>query len=254
MDWVREFYSTTGDWWAEADARITDRDLRRVRLLREYGAASGRILELGSGYGTTALATARAGYAVTAIEISDRADHTDTSAPGPGSLTIHKADFYTVDLDGPFDSVCYWNGFGVGSDTDQRGLLARLAGEWLRPNGKALIDVFNPFVWAAWDGDEEERKPDPAAGYRHELRELTQFDPVTCTATDTWWEPADPERRISQRLRCYTPADFELLLGGTGLTLTAIVIGDRVLPPGPHPSLRALLHEEHEYLAVCRRS
>ncbi|MBF6465062.1 hypothetical protein IU427_07665 [Nocardia beijingensis] len=76
MDWVREFYSRSGSWWGKAEARVADRDRRRVRLLRDHGASAGRVLELGSGYGTTAVAMALEGYAVTAIEISDRADFT----------------------------------------------------------------------------------------------------------------------------------------------------------------------------------
>ncbi|QWF83271.1 hypothetical protein HUW46_06711 [Amycolatopsis sp. CA-230715] len=252
MDWVREFYSTTGAWWAAADAVVTDRDHRRVSLLRTHGGEGARVLELGSGYGTTAVAAASAGYAVTAVELSDRANATGELAKdvGSGSLVVHQADFYTVDLPGPFDTVCYWNGFGIGSDADQRRLLTRIA-SWLRPGGAALVDVFNPFVWASWHGDEEHLEPDPAAGYHHELRERTTFDPVTCTATDTWWDTADPGRVLSQHLRCYTPADLALLLTGTGLALSGVVVGDPDAgPASPDPA--ALLREHHEYLAVLR--
>ncbi|WP_433323217.1 class I SAM-dependent methyltransferase [Spirillospora sp. CA-294931] len=254
MDWVRDFYSRTGAWWEKADARITDRDLRRVRLLREHGGERGRVLELGSGYGTTAVASAEAGYTVTAIEISDRADQTARLARDlpPGALTLHKQDFYEAEPDGRFDIVAYWNGFGIGFDADQRRLLDRIATRWLRPDGVALIDVFNPFVWAGWDGDDEHLTPDPEAGYEHELRERTRFDPVTCAAVDTWWDAAAPDQKITQVLRCYTPADLALLLTGTGLTLTGIVVGDRVLPPSPQPGLDGLLRDEHEYLAVVR--
>ncbi|MGO1056993.1 class I SAM-dependent methyltransferase [Crossiella sp. CA198] len=255
MDWVRDFYSRTGAWWAAADARVSERDERRVALLRAHGPARGRVLELGSGYGSTAVSTARAGYAVTAVEISDRALAVPELAADlpPGALTAHQADFFEIELPGGFDAVCYWNGFGVGSDADQRRLLARIAG-WLRPGGVAMVDVFNPFVWAGWDGDEEHLLPDPDRGYRHELRERTSFDPVTCTATDTWWDTADPARTLTQTLRCYTPADLSLLLTGTGLALTGLVLGETELPPGPHPGLAGLLREHHEYLALLRRT
>ncbi|WP_243727315.1 methyltransferase domain-containing protein [Actinocrispum wychmicini] len=223
-----------------------------MRLLHDHGGDVGRVLELGSGYGATAAAAARAGYSVTAVEVSNRADVTSGLAKdvAPGSLTVHKADFYELDLEDRFDIVCYWNGFGVGSDAEQRRLLVRIAAEWLRPGGVALIDVFNPFVWSRWDGDEEHLAPDAAAGYDHELRERTSFDPVMCTAIDTWWETTSPDRQISQVLRCYTPADLALLLTGTGLTLTKIVVGDRVLSPSPHPGMGELLREQHEYLAI----
>lgn len=243
MEWVREFYSRTGAWWGGAEARITDEDHRRVAALRRHaGAAPGRVLELGAGYGATATATARAGHAVTAVEISDRADFAAGLAgeAAPGSLTIIKGDFFTVRPEGQFDAVSYWDGFGVGSDADQRRLLRRIAGDWLRPGGVALIDVYNPIVWARWHGDVEERLPRPDVGYEHHLHERVTFDPVTCTATDTWWDADAPDDKISQRLRCYTPADLELLVDGTGLTLSTIEAGD-------------LRQEECSYLAVLRR-
>lgn len=252
MEWVREFYSRSGSWWGGAEARLTERDHRRVDLLRAHGSPEGRILELGSGYGSTAVAAALAGYVVTAVEVSDRADFTAGLAQDLAAdcLTVHKADFYEVHLDQRFDAVCYWNGFGVGSDADQRRLLRRIGSEWLRPGGTALIDVFNPFVWAGWDGNEEHRVPNAAAGYDHELRERVRFDPVTCTVVDTWWEPADPDHPISQTLRCYTPADLMLLLDGTGLFLTGIAVGDDVVPVSPHSGMSSLLREQYEYLAV----
>ncbi|WP_433522777.1 methyltransferase domain-containing protein [Nocardia pseudovaccinii] len=235
---------------------MTDRDRQRVDLLRAHGIPAGRMLELGSGYGTTAAAAALAGYAMTAVEVSDRADFTSSVARGvaPGSLTVHKTDFYEVRLDGRFDAVCYWNGFGVGSDADQRRLLRRIGSEWLELGGTALIDVFNPFVWSRWDGDEEHRVPDAAVGYTHELRERIRFDPVTCTAVDTWWESDDPDHEVSQFLRCYTPADLVLLLEGTGMSLIGIVVEEEVVPVSEHPGLSVLLREEFEYLAVLRRA
>ncbi|MFN5457566.1 MAG: hypothetical protein ACK5BX_41150, partial [Bradyrhizobium sp.] len=34
---------------------------------------------------------------------------------------------YTIELAGRFDVVCYWDGFGIGSDADHRRLLRRIA-------------------------------------------------------------------------------------------------------------------------------
>ena len=234
MEWVEDFYSRTGKWWGPVESRVSERDHHRVSLLHQHtGAAPSRVLELGAGYGATAVATAQAGHDVTAVEISDRADF------APDSLTMVRGDFYAVQLPGQFDVVCYWDGFGVGSDADQRRLLRRIATEWLRPGGTALIDVYNPIVWARWHGDEEHKTPDPEQGYAHELYNRTTFDPVTCVATGTWWDAARPDDKISQLLRCYTPADLGLLLEGTGLRLSTITAGD-------------LLREDESYLAVLR--
>lgn len=242
-------------WWGPAEARIGEGDHNRVSLLHQHaGAGPARVLELGSGYGTTAALTARAGHAVTAVDISDRVDFAATlrADVAPGSLTIIKDDFYSVELSGQFDVVCYWDGFGVGSDADQRRLLHRIASRWLRPGGTALIDVYNPFVWARWDGDEEHKLPNRDLGYEYELFHRVSFDPVTCTATGTWWDAAHPDEKISQRLRCYTPADLALLLAGTTLALSAITAGEHTFRPAHQPDDSGLLRQHHSYLAVLR--
>ena len=256
MEWVRDFYSRTGTWWGPAEATVSERDLRRVGLVERFGGAGPhRILELGCGYGTTAAAAARAGHAVTGVEISDRAEFAGRfeAGPGEGTFTIVRGDFYDVSLDGRFDLVCYWNGFGVGSDADQRRLLARIADDWLAPGSVALVDIANPFVWARWDGDEETKDADPDAGYAYNLRERTAYDPVHGRGIDTWWEAETPDQTIRQSLRCYTPADLRLLLEGTGLAVDRIVVGaDTVELDRPWHSHRGLLHDHHEYVAVLR--
>lgn len=253
MEWVKDFYSTTGGWWAEAESGVGDWDRARAATLSRWGGAGAhRVLELGSGYGNTAAAIAAAGHDVTGVEISDRIAAAERHATSDSPRFV-KADFYQVELSGRFDVVCYFNGFGVGTDADQRRLLRRIAGEWLTETGVALIDVSNPFVWASWDGDEELLTARPEAGYHYELRQLNRFDPVGGRAVDTWWRTDEPERRITQDLRCYTPADLRLLLEGTGLRLDTVVVGDAELDPdAPHVSHRPLLTDRHEYLAVLR--
>jgi SAM-dependent methyltransferase len=254
VDWVQEFYSQTGRWWGPAEATVGERDLRRVRLLhRLCGDEPHEVLDLGCGYGSTAAAMAAAGHAVTGVEISDRITFAGsfTGQRFPGSLRIMHDDFYTATLGQRFDVVCYWNGFGIGTDADQRRLLHRISGEWLAPGGTVLIDVMNPLVWARWDGETHHKQARPADGYQHTLTERHQFDPVHSRYTDTWWEDGQPGQPVSQYGRCYSPADLRLLLEGTGLTLTTLVAGEEILEPDtPHPGQPALLHTAWEYLAV----
>ena len=253
MDWVEDFYSRTGRWWGEAESGIGDRDRGRVEHLhRICGPEPKRLLELGCGYGNTGAAFAEAGHRVVGVELTDRADLAEAHAArlGPDRLRIVRGDFYTVAVESRFDAVMYWNGFGIGSDADQRRLLRRIAA-WLEPRGTALVDVYNPLVWASWNGETELLQANPDRGYRHELQQETSFDPVTATAVDTWWDTAEPERRITQRLRCYTPADLRLLLEGTGLALTGILAGGEPVDlAADHAGDAAWLRDRHEYLAV----
>jgi SAM-dependent methyltransferase len=253
VDWVRDFYSATGRWWGRAESPVGQVDRDRVAALHAVcGDAPIRILELGCGYGSTVAAMSEAGHRVTGVEISERANFSEqfTEQFGDGSRIL-RDDFYTVNLDEQFDVVCYWNGFGIGSDNDQRILLRRVASEWLIQGGVALIDVANPFVWARWNGDQVHKPARPDAGYDYDLGELTRFDPVHSRFADTWWSTDDPGEKWTQDIRCYTPADLRLLLEGTGLTLDAVrVSGELVELERPNFGLDSLLREAHEYLAV----
>lgn len=133
MDWINKFYSRTGKWWGPAEVReITDRDRQRAASIKKWcGSGKKTVLELGSGYGNTAAATAEAGHDVIAVEISDRADFSEqfTKQKYKGSLKVIKEDFYNLKLDEKVDIVTYWNGFGIGEDSDQQRLLRKTADE-----------------------------------------------------------------------------------------------------------------------------
>ena len=255
VEWVRDFYSVTGRWWGRAESPVAQVDHDRVAVLHAVcGDTPIRILELGCGYGSTVAAMTEAGHRVTGVEISDRADFSERFVEQFGHASrIVRDDFYTVKLDGPFDVVSYWNGFGIGSDSDQRTLLRRIASEWLTNGGTALIDVSNPFVWARWNGDEELKRARPEDGYDYELGELMRFDPIHSRFADTWWVTDNPGEKWTQHIRCYTPADLRLLLEGTGLTLDAVLVAGEIVDlDEPKFGLVSLLREAHEYLAVLR--
>jgi hypothetical protein len=73
VEWVASFYAKQYEWadwrrrWSEFDADHRDPHLDAVT--RHAGSQSLRILELGSGTGTTAAALAVAGHDVVAIEL-----------------------------------------------------------------------------------------------------------------------------------------------------------------------------------------
>ncbi|MEZ4662570.1 MAG: hypothetical protein R2911_33885 [Caldilineaceae bacterium] len=65
-------------------------------------------------------------------------------------MEVIEGDFYTVELVGTFDVIGYWDGFGIGTDDDQRRLLKRWRGGW-RPLA-ACCSVGTPWYAAAVDG------------------------------------------------------------------------------------------------------
>jgi SAM-dependent methyltransferase len=256
VDWVPGFYSTTGRWWGGAESAITERDhTRAATITRLARPAPADVLELGCAYANSAAAAADAGYRVVGVEISDRIGFAERHLSGR-ELEVVRGDFYEVDLGRTFDIVVYWNGFGVGSDADQRRLLRRIADEWLRPDGVALIDVASPFCWARWaqEGDGDEHDPDPARGYVHRgIRQRIDYDPVANRAIDSWWERPEPDLVHTQSIRCYAPADFLLLLEGTGLALDHLEVRGEPLALDAPQTMASPLWEANEYLVRLRR-
>jgi SAM-dependent methyltransferase len=222
MDWVPEFYRRQYEWsdwrnrWADFDPAALDPHVDAVRRLA--GAGPKRILELGPGTGSTAAALAHAGHDVVTIELQSMlAEHIAELARGVegGSLLSLTGDFYEIDPGGPFDVVAYFDGFGLGTDEDQRRLLRRIGG-WLTPGGCGLIDVLTPWHFAKTAGGEEEFPEGSGVHYRE------GFDADGSRMTEEMWRAGEEDDVVTQSLRCYSPADLRLLLEGTDLGLVEI--------------------------------
>lgn len=244
MDWVEEFYSLTGTWWGDAEADVRAVDRARAQLIHDVAPASSTVLELGCGYGATALAVATTGRHVVGIDLSDRINRA-VARTTPNATFVH-ADFFVYRTTERFDVVCYWDGFGVGRDADQQRLLKRIADEWLASDGIVIIEVFHPEGWSSDDGLEEVKAASPADGYAFRLGHRRDFDPTTSRAIDTWWEIGS-KRRASQSLRCYQPEEFASLAAEAGLEV--------VDPDRPLPASRPKHSDEPtwSYVSVLRR-
>ena len=90
---------------------------------------------------------------------------------------------------------------------------------WLKDNGKVIIEVGATWFWVKAAGIEM----DLGAGMRR-----YGFDPLGSRLIDEWWLPEKPDEVYHQALRCYTPADYNLLLKGSGLFLKDIIPGGKV--------------------------
>ncbi len=224
--WAADFYTRQYDWagwparWAAKDAAEIAAIARThvEAVSRLAGREPKRILELGAGSGFTAAGLAAAGHTVVAVELVEACVESIRNLGGQvegGSLHVVAGDFYEIDLVGPFDVVCYFDGFGIGSDDDQRRLLHRIQ-TWLSPRGCALIDVFAPWYWAKNAGTVGEF-PAGSGIYYEET-----FDAEGCRMEERMWREGQEHDAVVQSLRCYTPADLRLLLATTDLRLASI--------------------------------
>lgn len=220
MDWVEGFYSTTGKWWQATMSGIDEVDRFRAEFVERVAPSSVSVLELGCGHGTTAACIAASGRDVIGVDLSERVDSADFTAVDPGSLRFQRTDFYTVEFDQVFDVVCYWDGFGVGTDADQVRLLDRIS-KWLADDdGVAIIEVFHPSGWELDSGLEEIKEPVPERGLTRRLGHRRGYDIETGSAQDTWWE-VGKSIEWTQVLRCYRPPRFAELAGEAGLRVVA---------------------------------
>ncbi len=225
QEWVKDFYTQAAIWWGDNPQAEGVQAARLEFISRLCGQGDKRILDLGAGPGRTAALLAEQGHTVVAVELNptDAAYARDLlKTPRKGLLDFLEADFYIVDLVGKFDVVTCWQVFGLGSDSDQRRLLRRIAHEWLAPGGTVLLDVYNPAGPASDAGRERRLSPLSGVPGSVEMIERCHYDPVQGRWIDEWQPVANPENALAQSLRCYTPADMILLLEGTGLHLNYI--------------------------------
>jgi SAM-dependent methyltransferase len=245
---MKSFYDLTGEWWGVST--ILPSDYAHLELVDRL-CPSGKklILELGAGCGGMAAAAADSGHDVIAVEVSPvRAGYAKALArrARKGRFTLLEADFLNVQLPGRFDIVCYWNGFGIGSDATQRQLLRRIATEWLAPDGCVLMDVFSAWWWSRRAGTKDHKLPNFVQRY--------DFDPLRCRFIDTWHRLNRESEAITESIRCYTPADLLLLLEPTGLKLEyAEVNGQQLDLTTDNCSITHPLWESWKYLVKLAR-
>ncbi|RME10349.1 MAG: class I SAM-dependent methyltransferase [Ardenticatenia bacterium] len=245
--WARRFYAKQAEWsgvyWGDVEVRHR-RKAKRVRGV--IGTPPKRVLELGAGGGQDAIALSEEGYDVVAVEqeplLVEHIRRLLRQHSG-ARVKVIKADFYQVTLpEQSFDAVCYWDGFGIGTDAEQRKLLQRIW-SWLRLDGVALIDVYTP-----WNAAK-------SAGYGWRVgraKREYKFDGENCRWIDRWWLEETGES-VEQSLRCYSPADLRLLLEGTGLVLERVEAGGMMDYENRQFIETAPLEQAMWYMAVLRK-
>lgn len=232
-DWIKPFYTQAGIWWGSEPHDSAEEHIDRLALVnRLIGSKKLHVLDLGCGSGNTAAAFAKEGHDVVGVELNP----TDIGYAQellknnyPGTLSIIEADYSLVELEDKFDLVTWWEGFGLGSDADQRKMLKRIADEWLKPNGSVLMDVYLPSRPARHAGEAVHLDALENVAGSVDMIEKSYYDVINARWIDEWQPLHNPEAALSQNLRCYSPADFLLLLEGTGLRIKALEIDDHVI-------------------------
>lgn len=221
MNWVEEFYLKQEAWSGIYTSGVSDYNRQKALKLQWMAGAPPRsVLELGAGGGQNAYAVAELGYEVTAIELLEKPAFHGAEleqSVKKGSMKVMHGDFYNIDLVGAYDVVCYWDGFGIGEDSDQIRILRRIA-QWLKDDGVGLLDIYSPWYWAKIAGREM------SLGV---VNRRYEFDAFASRMIDRWWQDGHENDGVAQSLRCYSPADLKLLLRGTGL-----VLADNGIVPG----------------------
>lgn len=221
MEWVHSFYEKQFEMMKEM--KDAEDDSAQLKLLSQIENQIEKpfesLLELGAGSGEFAIAAAKKGYSVTAIELVPKLVQeivkNRESTHLRGSLSVIQGDFLKIDLEEQFDVICYLDGFGVGEDAEQITLLKRIE-SWLKPNGSAFIDIYTPWYWAKASGQEMK------IGQFHRKY---GFDFIGNRMLDTWSDPLLDNESYTQTLRCYSPQDLSLLLNETGLEIESITPG-----------------------------
>ncbi len=216
MNWALEFYKKQNEWIGAFQGDPGEFEREKVKKIREKaGEPPLEILELGPGGGKFAVACAEEGYKVVALELVPQlADHIRELGKhlDPDQLQVINGDFYEVEIERRFNTICYWDGFGIGENSDQRVLLKKIT-SWLKPGGLVFLDIYAPWFWAR------------EAGWKKDFGNFTRqtdFDFRNCRFLDSIWPKNKKEEAITQSLRCYTPSDLEMLLEGTGLGIQEI--------------------------------
>ncbi|QWG56460.1 class I SAM-dependent methyltransferase [Bacillus mycoides] len=172
------------------------------------------MLELGAGNGGFARAMSKLRVRMTTVElvselVSFAKEHSSSD------IAIHCGDFYQINFEEKFDVVSYLDGFGVGTNDEQLFLLKRIK-DWMKEDGCALIDIYQPLYWKKVSGQEMTLS---SAMRKYE------YDSINERMLDHWWNPNQPNEIVTQSLRCYTVEEISDLCDEANLNIVAIFPG-----------------------------
>lgn len=207
-------------------------------ILEQAGKPVHSLLELGAWDGSLARALSNQVGQITTVELIKEMVEKAKSLNPDNIETVHGS-FYGVTIKHKFDAIIYIDGFGVGTDDDQLKLLKNIK-YWLKDDGCALIDVYQPEHWKKADGVEMylNRRDMPHIKRRY------SYDFEENIMMDNWWHEKNEKLNNTQYLKCYTPDEIYNLCKQAGLNITGYF---------PHGAMdyESMKYHEHASLEEC---
>jgi histidinol-phosphate/aromatic aminotransferase/cobyric acid decarboxylase-like protein/SAM-dependent methyltransferase len=222
--WYREYFGA--DYWALAERHETpERTWHEVaELHRMLGGpiSSPRIVDLGCGLGRHAIHLAEAGFAVTALDVSEWAIEEARRRAAEAGVDVR---WEVVDLlassawpFGVVDAAVCMQWFGWGSDADQRRLLARIRRHLVR-GGLLVIQHATP----AWLADRTSERPaGNGSPTTHHLESTYDATSGRTKGSMRVLVPGGRGRCYHHDVRLYSPVELATLLRQAGFAVERV--------------------------------
>lgn len=210
-NWANEFYKMQYEFIGNYPEGYHTESANKI--LEQTGYSVRSLLELGAWDGGLARALSKDVKQITTVELIEEMAEKAKSLNPDNIETIHGS-FYDVNLTTQFDVIIYIDGFGVGTDDDQLTLLQNIK-HWMKDDGCALIDIYQPVHWKKADGVEMYLSP---RNMPH-LKRKYSYDFEADIMMDKWWHEKDMKLNSTQYLKCYTPDEIYKLCKRAGLNI-----------------------------------
>ncbi|MFF2755881.1 class I SAM-dependent methyltransferase [Psychrobacillus sp. NPDC058041] len=216
-NWVHPFYKKQFEYFHDSLDDLNDYKKEVALIHEQVGKPFKDVLEIGAGSGILASTLSLTNKDITTVElVSELVEY--AKAHSNPSINILCDNFYSVRLSNQFDLVLYLDGFGVGTDKDQLLLLQRIH-EWLKDDGYALIDIYEPNYWKNVKGQQM------LVVGKSQIKREYGYDDNNCRMTDTLWQTDSPNETITQTLACYSTDEINSLCLQAGLQIIAFYPG-----------------------------
>jgi len=200
MDWVKNFYNKQYLYLPVNDSDYYNRKFLLLKRVLNGNLSDKKCLELGGGRGEFLLLAAKEHLRTSMVDISKKACAVARKkTKGYDHINVICTDFYEYLASNKscFDIICYWDGFGIGSDEEQETLL-RLINESLTSKGMAIIEIYSPYFWINFNNY--------VINISHNVKRKYNFNLYKSILLDNWSFPDNSQE--CQYLRCYSPVEI----------------------------------------------